>query len=63
MNNTLMKNYIFPAIAIIITTIVLVAINELTELTFIKDYALLLIIAAMLFGMWLGKASDRKKNS
>ena len=51
----IMKNYLVPALAILLITIVLVAINELTELTFIQDYALLFIVAAMLFGVWLGK--------
>ena len=39
-----MKNYLIPAIGIIITTLILVVINEFTETTFIKDYALLLIM-------------------
>lgn len=54
-----MKNYFIPAIGIIITTIILVVINEFTEMTFIKDYALLFIIAAMLLGVWLGKLSGK----
>ena len=56
-----MKKSFLPAVAIIITTTLLVAINEFTELSFIKDYALLLIIAAMLFGFWLGKAFDERR--
>jgi hypothetical protein len=55
-----MKNYLIPAIGIIITTIILVVINEFTEMTFIKDYALLFIVAAMLFGVWLAKLSGKK---
>jgi len=54
-----MKNYLIPAIGIIITTIILVVINEFTEMTFIKDYALLFIIAAMLLGVWLAKLSGK----
>lgn len=54
-----MKNYFIPAIGIIITTIILVVINEFTEMTFIKDYALLFIIAAMLLGVWLEKISGK----
>ena len=50
-----MENYFVPAVAILLITIVLVVINELTELTFIRDYALLFIVGAMLFGVWLGK--------
>jgi len=55
-----MKNYLIPAIGIIIVTIILVLINELTELTFIKDYALILIIAAMLLGVGLARLSGKK---
>lgn len=54
-----MKNYLVPAIGIILTTIILVVINEFTELTFIKDYALIFIIAAMLLGVWLGRLSGK----
>jgi len=54
-----MKKNILPAVGIITVTIILVAINEFTELTFIKDYALMLIIAGMLLGVWLTKLSDR----
>ena len=54
-----MRKYFLPAIGIIITAIILVAINEFTEMTFIKDYALLFIIAAMLLGVWLGKLSGK----
>ena len=56
-----MKKKILPAVGIIIVTIILVTINEFTELTFIKDYALMLIIAGMLFGVWLTMLSDRSK--
>ncbi len=59
--NFFMKNYIFPALGIIIVTVILVAINEFTETTFIKDYALILIIAAMLLGVWLAKLSGQKE--
>jgi len=56
-----MKKKFLPAIGIIIVTIILVAINELTALTFIKDYALIFIIAGMLFGVWLTKLSEKSK--
>ncbi|MBS0011352.1 MAG: hypothetical protein KFF49_08070 [Bacteroidales bacterium] len=56
-----MKNYFIPAIGIIIVTIILVVINELTEMTFIKDYALIFIIAAMLLGVGLAKISEKPK--
>lgn len=48
---TIMKKKILPAVGIITVTIILVAINEFTELTFIKDYALMLIITGMLLGV------------
>tara|TARA_Y100001978_G_C23414247_1_gene300649 strand:+ start:366 stop:545 length:180 start_codon:yes stop_codon:yes gene_type:complete len=54
-----MKKKILPALGIIIVTIILVVINEFTELTFITDYALICIIAAMFFGLWLSKLSDK----
>jgi len=40
-------------------TVGLLAINEFTELTIIKDYALILIVAAMLLGVWLSKISGK----
>jgi len=57
-----MKNKILPAIGIIFVSIVLILINQFTEMTFIKDYALIFIIAAMLFGVWLTKLSDKSKD-
>ncbi|MCF8243028.1 MAG: hypothetical protein K9J16_16750 [Melioribacteraceae bacterium] len=56
-----MNKKILPAAGIIIVAIILIAINELTELTFIKDYALILIIAGMLLGVWLTKLSVKSK--
>lgn len=54
-----MKKKILPALGIIIVTVILVVINEFTELTFITDYALIFIIAGMFFGLWLSKLSDK----
>tara|TARA_B100001093_G_scaffold466857_1_gene485614 strand:- start:197 stop:376 length:180 start_codon:yes stop_codon:yes gene_type:complete len=54
-----MKKKILPALGIIIVTVILVVINEFTELTFITDYALIFIIAGMFFGLWLSKISDK----
>lgn len=54
-----MNKKFLPAAGIIIVTAILLAINELTELTFIKDYALLFIIAGMLLGVWLAKLSEK----
>jgi hypothetical protein len=57
-----MTSKFLPALGIIVVTVILVAINELTELTFVKDYALIFSIAGMLFGVWLTKLSDKSKN-
>ncbi len=56
-----MNKKILPAAGIIIVTIILVIINEFTELTFIKDYALIFIIAGMLFGVGLTKLSEKSE--
>ncbi|MEJ2595579.1 MAG: hypothetical protein P8100_10760 [bacterium] len=56
-----MNKKILPAAGIIIVSIILIAINELTEFTFIEDYALIFIIAGMLFGVWLTKLSEKSK--
>ena len=50
-----------PAIGIIVVTIILVILNEFTEMTFIKDYAMIFIIAGMMLGVWLTKLSERSK--
>ena len=57
-----MNKKILPALGIIIVTIILVAINEFTEMTFIKDYALIFIIAGMLLGVGLTKLADKSKD-
>ena len=56
-----MRGYL-PAVGIIVVTIVLVAVNEFTEYTFIKDYALILIIAGMLLGSGLTKVASNSKD-
>jgi hypothetical protein len=58
-----MNKKFLPAVGIIIVTLILVAINEFTEMTFIKDYALIFIIAGMLLGVWLTKLSDKSKDT
>ena len=58
-----MKKKILPALGIIIVAIILVAVNEFTELTFITDYALIFIIAGMFFGLWLSKLSDKSNEN
>ncbi|MFT5969563.1 MAG: positive regulator of sigma E activity [Flavobacteriales bacterium] len=53
---------ILPPLIIIIVTIILVAINEFTEMTFIKDFALIFIIAGMFLGFGLTKLADKPKS-
>lgn len=57
-----MKDYFRPAIGIIMMTIILVIINQFTEITFVKDYAFLFIIAAMLLGVELTKMAKKTEN-
>lgn len=57
-----MNKKFLPALGIIFVTIILLLINEFTEMTFIKDYALIFIIAGMFFGVWLTKISDKTKD-
>lgn len=56
-----MRDKIIPAIGIVVVTIVLIVINELTDTNFIQDYALIFIIAAMLLGVWLAKISGKQR--
>jgi len=58
-----LNNKLLPAIGIIVVTIILIAINNFTETTFIKDYALIFIIAGMLFGFGLAKLTGREKGN
>ena len=55
-----MKRFL-PAIGIVVVTIILVVINEFTEWTFIKDYALIFIVAGMFLGIWLARLSEKLK--
>ena len=56
-----MNKKFLPALGIILVAIILIVINEFTELTFIKDYALMFIIGGMLLGVWLTKLSKKSK--
>jgi len=56
-----MNKNIFPAIGIILVATILIALSEFTEMTFIKDYAYLFIISAMLLGVSLTKITDKSK--
>jgi len=57
-----MNKNILPAIGIIVVSIILVAINEFTEMTFIKDYALIFIISGMFLGVGLAKLAGKPKD-
>lgn len=49
------------ALGIIIVAIILVVINEFSELTFVKDYALILIIGGMFLGIYRTKLFEKSK--
>ncbi len=55
-------NSILPVIGIIIVTIILVLLNEFTEMTFIKDYVLIFIISGMFVGFGLAKLGTKSKD-
>jgi|GEM_PF-2307178 len=56
-----MSKNLFAAIGIIVVTMILLAINEFTEMTFAKDYALIFILCGMLAGLGLGKILSKKE--
>lgn len=58
-----MNKYILPSVGIIVVAIILVTLNELTEMTFIKDYALIFIMSGMFLGIALTKYINKSKNS
>lgn len=57
-----MKRKILPALGIIVVTIILVTINEFSDSTVIKDYALVFIIAGMFAGVGLTRLADKSKD-
>jgi hypothetical protein len=57
-----MNRKFLPALGIIVVTIILVTLNEFTDTTFIKDYALVFIIAGMFAGVGLTRLADRSKD-
>ena len=57
-----MNKNILPAIGIIVVAIILLALNEFTETTLIKDYAFLFIISGMLLGVALTKLANKSKD-
>lgn len=56
-----MNKKFFPALGIVIVSIILLLISEFTEYTFITNYAFLIIIAAMYLGMELEKLNYKSK--
>lgn len=57
------KSLSLPAIGIIITAVVLIAVNEYTENSFLNDYAYLLIVVAMLAGVWLARRGKKSQSA
>ena len=57
-----MNKNLLPAIGIIVVASILLALNEFTESTFIKDYAYLFIIAAMFLGVALTKLANKRQD-
>lgn len=55
------KSILPPIVAIIVVTVILVILNEFTEMTFIKDYAMILIIVGMFLGIASTKISTKSK--
>lgn len=58
-----MQKNLIPTLVILSVAAILITINELIDFSFIKDYALILIISSMLFGAWLVRMSDRSKRN
>jgi multisubunit Na+/H+ antiporter MnhF subunit len=56
-----MKEYLIPATGIVIVTVILIVLNELTESNFVQEYAYLLIIGGMLTGVVLAKWAGKKR--
>jgi hypothetical protein len=56
-----MNKKILPVLAIILVTIALLVINNLTESKSIKDYALIFIISGMFLGVWASKVLKESK--
>lgn len=52
-----MRRYAVPASLIVLVAAALVLTNEYTSLTVVRDYAWLLITAAMLAGVFLSRRS------
>lgn len=57
-----MQKKLLPALGIVVVAVILVVINEFTATTFIKDYALVFIIAGMFLGMGLTTLFNQPKD-
>lgn len=57
-----MRDKLIPAVGIVVVTIILIAVNELTDSTLIQDYAFLFIVAGMLLGVLLARLSAASKD-
>ena len=57
-----MRDKLIPAVGIVVVTIILIAVNELTDSTLIQDYAFLFIVAGMLLGVLLARMAAASKN-
>ena len=55
-----MKKAMIPFLSIIVATVLLVAANELTEWGFVREYAFVVIVAAMFLGLWFQKRVSQK---
>ena len=57
-----MRQSLIPFLGIVLVTMILVALNEWTDLAVVRDYAFVFIVAAMLFGLWLEKQISQGRN-
>ena len=55
-----MKAPIYSILAIIVAAILLLTINEFTEIHIIRDFSYFFIMAAMLVGVLLDSRSDKR---
>ena len=55
-----MKKSWIPSLSIIVATVLLVAANELTEWGVVREYAFVVIVAAMFLGLWFQKRISQK---
>ena len=56
-----MNKRIYPALGILISAAILLAVNELTDWSIAEDYGYILIIAGMFIGMRLKNVSKKEK--